>query len=196
MATRRRYTKPQKAEAVGLAAMVGVSEAERLSGIPKTTIQYWMESPDFVQLRTRAQDEFILDMWVGLQIGATEIVKGFLDPNTPLRDKAAAWKEVGERYALMTGQATARTEHVDSTDTPRVSEAIREAEVAYLRVVEKPAAVGGSDRPGPSSNGHSALRAVPLSGQTPNGYKPPKAGAEGSSNGHLPDGGDRGTVAS
>lgn len=195
MATRRRYTRAQKAEAVGLATMVGVSEAERVSGIPKTTIQYWTESPDFVQLRTRAQDEFILDMWVGLQVGATEIVKGFLS-DAPLRDKAVAWKELGDRYALLTGQATARTEHVDSTDAPRVSAAITEAEQVYLRVVEKSPAVVGHNGADPASNGHAALRAVRLSGTSANGHKPKTAGAEGSPNGHLPDSGDRGTVAS
>jgi hypothetical protein len=54
-------------------------------------------------------------MWVGVQIGIAETVKGLRDPDARLRDKSDATSMLVEKYLLLTGQATNRTETKDIT---------------------------------------------------------------------------------
>ena len=107
---RRRYTKRQKATVAGIAAMEGVTEAERQTGIPKETIHYWLQQPEFARLRTTARDKVAEDFWAGVQIGIDEVSKALRDPEVGLRDKALALGVIYDRYALLTGGATSRTE--------------------------------------------------------------------------------------
>jgi hypothetical protein len=118
VATRRRYTAKQKAEAVGIAVVEGVTEAERQTGIPKTTIDYWQNMPEFVQLRTTARETVADQFWAGIQIGLREVVKGLQADDVPLRDKHAALGTIYDRHALLTGGATGRTESRDLNDLP------------------------------------------------------------------------------
>lgn len=116
MPTRRRYTRTQKAEAVGIATASGVTEAERQTGIPKTTIQYWSERPEFVQLRTKTAEAVAEEMWAAMQTGLRRMVE--LIPLTD--DVAKVGVAVGILYdkrALLTGGATERTETHDWTIT-------------------------------------------------------------------------------
>lgn len=194
MPTHRRYTAKQKAEAIGIAAVQGVTAAGEMTGIPKTTIQYWKETPDFVQLRTRVNEEVVGDLWVGVQIGAKALVEGFTS-GAPLRDKAAAFTALAERYALLSGGATARTEHRDVADPIVEDSAMAAARQGYLTVLSGPTAVGSRNGHGAAPDGTEALSAVPLSSPSANGHQPSKAGPEGSSNGHQSDDRDRGTLA-
>ena len=116
MATRRRYTAKDRATAVGIAVVEGVTEAERQTGIPKQTIDYWQSKPEFGQLRTTARDVVADQFWVGIQIGLREVVKG-LESDAPLKDKHAALGTIYDRHALMTGLATSRSESRDLTGT-------------------------------------------------------------------------------
>jgi len=128
MATRRRYTAKQRAEAAGIAVVEGVTAAERVTGIPKETIQYWTQKPEFAQLRTTAREAVIEELWVGLQIGVRELSSG-LAGDAPLHHKAQAFIALAERYALLSGDATSRTESRELHDLPDSAyvEAIREA---------------------------------------------------------------------
>jgi hypothetical protein len=90
----------------------GVTAAERVTGIPKTTIQYWTEMPEFAQLRTTARETVADSMWVGIQVGIKEVVKGF-ESDAPLKEKAIAFGVIYDRHALLTGGATGRTESRD-----------------------------------------------------------------------------------
>lgn len=117
MAQRRRYTAKQRAEAAGIAVVEGVTAAERVTGIPKTTIQYWTEKPEFAQLRTTAREAVIEELWVGLQIGVRELSAG-LAGDAPLHHKAQAFVALAERYALLSGDATSRTESRELHDLP------------------------------------------------------------------------------
>lgn len=129
--TRRTYTKKQKAEAVGVAIATGVTEAERQTGIPKQTIDYWTKSPEFGHLRTSAREEVADQFWVGIQVGLDAVVAGLKDPDVPLRDKQAALATLYDRHALLTGGATTRSESRDISDTlsdPDLIAAVREAE--------------------------------------------------------------------
>jgi|SRR5262245_8494242 len=116
MSTRRRYTARQKAEAAGIALVEGVTEAERQTGIPKQTIDYWTQLPEFGHLRTTAREAVADRFWAGIQIGLAEVVKG-LKGDAPLKEKAQALGIMYDRHALLTGGATGRTEQRDITGT-------------------------------------------------------------------------------
>lgn len=191
----RRYTPKQKAEAVGIATMMGVTEAGRETGIPKQTIDYWRSDPRFGHLRTRAREEVVADLWIGVQIGAEALIRG-MESDAPLRDKAQAWAALTDRYALLAGEATTRSEHRDIADEPDRNPALDAAETAYLRVLASPAAVGGSNGARAASNGHSTIPPVRLPGSIADGYVEAPVDPEGSTNGHQSNGRDRGEVAS
>ena len=144
MAERRRYTKSQKAEAVGLAMVHGVTETERRIGIPKETIQYWTERPEFAQLRTTARDAVADQFWVAIQIGLRAVIGGLDNPDVPLRDKQQALATLYDRHALLTGAATSRTESRDLTGT------ISDLDlVEAIRAADALAVAGGSTPPTP-----------------------------------------------
>ena len=143
MAPHRRYSAKQKAEAVGIAVVEGVTETERRTGIPKETVHYWLRKPEFEHLRTRAREEVAEDFWTGVQVGLEEVTRG-LRSDAPLRDKAQALGVVYDRFALLTGQATSRTE------SKALTEGLDDHERAQLRslidgALEAAAAATGGD---------------------------------------------------
>ena len=113
---RQKRTTAEKAAAVGIALAVGVTEAERQTGIPKQSIDYWLNSEAFGHLRTRARADVATEMWAGVQVGLQAVVTGFNDPDAPLRDKATAFGVLYDRFALINGDATSRTESKSITD--------------------------------------------------------------------------------
>ena len=117
MAERRRYTARTRAKAVGIAMVDGVTSAERQTGIPKETIQYWTAKPEFAHLRTTARETVAEEMWIGIQVGVRELVAG-LSGDAPLHHKASAFQALADRFALLTGGATSRTESRELNDLP------------------------------------------------------------------------------
>jgi hypothetical protein len=132
MAERRRYTKAEKARAVGLAVVTSTQAAAEAEGIPRKTLAYWMDDPRFAELRHRTRDQVAAEMWSAIQIGIAEIAKGIVG-DAPLRDKVIAVGVLYDKHALLTGMATARTESRDLTGTlsdADIIDALREAERA------------------------------------------------------------------
>ena len=111
----RRYTVAEKAAAVGLALAKGQRPAAEELGVPLSTLGVWYRKPEFAQIRTTAREDVAEQMWVGVQIGIAETVKGLRDPDARLRDKSDATSMLVEKYLLLTGQATNRTETKDIT---------------------------------------------------------------------------------
>ena len=128
-----------------MAIVNGVTEAERQTGIPKTTIDYWSHRPEFEQLRTKTRDEVGEQMWAAIQIGVREVLKG-LEQDAPLRDKATAVGILYDKFALLTGSATSRTEARDITGTISDGELI-----AAVREAVEIAGAGGDPSPGEDS---------------------------------------------
>lgn len=129
--TRRRYSKAEKADAVGLALGRNTKAASEQLDIPRSTIRGWIESPEFASLRHRARDTVAEEMWAGVQVGMRAVIDGFRDPDAPLRDKAQALGILYDRFALLTGGATTRSENRDITGTlsdADVAALVREAE--------------------------------------------------------------------
>src|SRR3989304_2442000 len=87
-ATRRKYTAKQRAAAVGIAGGEGGRGAgEAVGGA----------------------------LWVGVQVAINEVTKA-LRGAAPPHQKAAALAVLYDRYALMTGQATSRSENRTLTE--------------------------------------------------------------------------------
>jgi hypothetical protein len=146
MAERRRYTPKQKAEAVGLAVVHGATETERRTGIRESTIRYWVNRPEFASLRDKSRDQVAAEMWSVIQVGVSEIAKG-IQGDAPLRDKVVAVGVLYDKFALLTGSATARTESRDITGTLSDADLI-----AIVREAEQIAsAVGAAPPPSPEA---------------------------------------------
>lgn len=129
-ADRRRYTKSEKATAVGLAMAKGTTQAAEQLGIPETTVGYWVRHPEFAELRAKTRDAVADEMWATIQIGIREVAKG-ITGDAPLRDKATALGILYDKHALLTGAATSRSEARDITGTVSDAEliaAVREVE--------------------------------------------------------------------
>lgn len=194
MAPRRPRT--LKAKAVGLAAVVGQSEAARQLGVPLQSVNRWWQDPAFGIYREAKSEDIAEAYRIGVFAGLSRMLE-LIPIETDLGKLNAATGTAFDKYMLVTGQATARTEHRDLDGTVATDDDRQRARLAYLTALpSRPMALGNGTGSGATSNGHEALRAVQLSEQAPDRPKPKAPSAEGSSNGHQPDGGDRGTVAS
>ena len=130
MATHRRYTKREKAEAVARATMTSTEAASDTTGIPQSTIRYWMDKPEFAELRLKTRDSVADEFWTAIQVGLKRIAD--LIPLTDdLQKVSVATGILYDKHALLTGGATGRMESRDLTGTLSDSDiagAVRAAE--------------------------------------------------------------------
>jgi hypothetical protein len=159
----------EKAKIIALAEVGGAEAAAREAGLNESTIRYWMDDPKFADIRGRAREPLIPEYQVALRAALAAIVRKLSDPDVPMRELADAFDRIGNRLALDSGQATARTEHRDLTDGDDAP-ALQAAADAYL------ASLGiGSPRvgrplgAGASPDGYAALPALPVPGVDPAG---------------------------
>lgn len=127
MVERKKWTKrsaTEKARAVGIAVVSGVTEAGRQTGIPKGTIHDWMTDPAFEQLRTRKKDEVAAEVWAAFQAGVRRAVD-LLPLTEDLAKVAMATGVLYDKHALMSGEATSRTESRALTDDLSDDEKLR-----------------------------------------------------------------------
>ena len=127
----RRYTKTQKAEAVGAALNSSAKAASEALGIPRRTLGYWLDQPEFANLRHETRENVADQFWAAIQVGLKEVANGLRDPKAALRDKSVALGILYDKHALLTGGATARSESRDITGSladSDIAEAIRTAE--------------------------------------------------------------------
>ena len=131
MAERRRYTKRQKLATVMAVEMSSLTETAETTGIPKSTIAYWMDDPRFEQFRTKTRedlaDEIKMVSHLAWQRVGDALRSGEMEP----RDAIFAAEKATSLQILMTGGATARTENRDITGTisdPELIAALVEAE--------------------------------------------------------------------
>ena len=121
---RRRYTRRQKVTAVMAAEMTSIPAAAETSGIPETTIRYWMDEPEFVAIRAKTRDD-MADESAALAHKALEAIKTRLAEFEP-RDLVILFGVLVDKAQLLAGQATSRTETRDITDrmTPEQMDAL------------------------------------------------------------------------
>lgn len=109
----RRYTRKDKVAAVTAAAASSVLAAAEASGIPPTTIDYWMHQPEFVKLRDRTREE-LADEFKVLAHAATQRLIALM-PTMDARDLTVLASMSVDKAQLLKGEATQRTETRDIT---------------------------------------------------------------------------------
>jgi len=108
-------TQAQKADAVGLSEVIGIRPAARELGVPESSIRTWREQPALAQLRAEKRDEVAADVWAGFQRGVHRTVE-LMAKTEDLAKVAIATGILYDKYALMSGGATSRTEQRSVTD--------------------------------------------------------------------------------
>src|SRR5258706_4079321 len=106
----RRYTKHQKASVVIAAEMSTVAAAAEGSGIPDTTIRYWMDLPEFVELRNKTREERATAAVTMSMIVLAEIRRRL--PEFEPRDLSTLYGILTDKGQLLGGEATSRTENL------------------------------------------------------------------------------------
>lgn len=106
---RRRYTKRQKATTVIAAEMVTVAAAAEAAGVPESTVRYWMDSPEFVELRAKTREDMAEES-AALAHKALEAIQRRLGEFEP-RDLTILYGVLVDKSQLLSGQATGRLEH-------------------------------------------------------------------------------------
>lgn len=108
MATRRRYTKAEKATAVIAAEMATVAAASQATGIPETTIRYWCDSPKYAELRAKTRAEAAEGFSVLMHLAMDRLSE--LVPEMEPRDLTILLGVAAEKSQLLSGGPTNRTE--------------------------------------------------------------------------------------
>ena len=108
MANRRRYSKADKATVVIAAEMSTVAAAAQASGIPETTIRYWVDLPEFVELRAKTREESAAGFTVLMHLAQARLAK--LVPMMEPRDLTILLGVSAEKAQLLGGGPTSRTE--------------------------------------------------------------------------------------
>ncbi len=133
-----------RAKAVGIAVVEGQAEAARQTGLPVSTIHEWFHSEEFAGLRARSREEVAAEFWAVIQDGLKHVHAG-LNGDEPLRDKAQAVGILYDRYALLSGQATSRTETRDLTASLNDHEKQRLRDLIEGALAEPAATAAGGD---------------------------------------------------
>lgn len=113
-APRRSYTRREKAALVGESEVNGVRRTARNAGVPVSTLESW-RTGQFAQLRTEKREEVAADVWAVFQAGVRRIEE-LLPVTEDMGKVAVAAGILYDKYALMSGQATTRSETKALTD--------------------------------------------------------------------------------
>lgn len=131
MATHRRYSKATKAAAIVAAEGSSVLAASEQTGIPESTLRYWMEQPEFAQLRENAREHISEEAMVVARLGWQKLAVAIARGEVEARDLVMAVGMATDKAILLNGGATSRTETRDISGTisdAELAEAIREAQ--------------------------------------------------------------------
>lgn len=123
MATKRRYSKATKAAAVLMADQSSTNATADATGIPRTTIEYWMDLPEFVDIRQRAREG-----WTEEVVAVARRGWGLLAKMLPMlepKELIDVTEMATAKALLMSGQATNRTETVTGGMNDHEREALR-----------------------------------------------------------------------
>jgi hypothetical protein len=110
MSERRRYTHRQKAAAVVTAELASTMAAAEATGIPESTVRYWLDDPRFAELRTKTREEAAAGFSV-LMHKAQERLEALI-PTMDARDLTVLLGVVTDKNQLLAGQPTGRLETV------------------------------------------------------------------------------------
>lgn len=108
MSKHRRYTHAEKTAAVAEAEVNGVVAAERRTGITESTIRYWLDQPEFAELRAKTREEKRDGYRVLVAKAQARLAE--LIPTMEPRDLTILLGVAQDKDLLLSGDATARSE--------------------------------------------------------------------------------------
>lgn len=111
--TRRRYSDIEKADAVGRGEILGPVRAGRELHIPARNISLWMGDPRFAAVREASHDHILDTLRTASAAAANDLLRIIRDSAASDRDKVRASEVALDRYQLMSGGATERTENLN-----------------------------------------------------------------------------------
>lgn len=115
MAERRRYTKRQKVTAVLAADMTSQEAAAEATGIPRTTIRYWLADPALAELRHNAREGMAEEVLVVARLGWGKLAEMMRDGKLDNDQLITTTGLATDKAQLLAGAATSRTETRDLT---------------------------------------------------------------------------------
>ena len=133
---RRRDTKHEKVAEILAADASSTLAAAEATGIPRKTIAYWLEHPEFAELRQNAREGIAEDALMVARLAWKKLGQAIADGQLEPRDLVIATGMATDKAQLLNGGATARTEARDITGTLsdiELDAAIREAEELVRR---------------------------------------------------------------
>lgn len=110
----RKYPKATKAALVLLADQTSVNAAAEAAGVPRKTLEYWLDRPEFADLRQRAREGWGDDAVLTARIGWGLLAERM--PDMSDGDLIDATDLATTKALLLKGEATNRTETRDITD--------------------------------------------------------------------------------
>ena len=127
MAERRRYTKRQKAAAVVTAELSSTMAAAEAHHIPESTLRYWLDDPQFANLRAKTREDAAEGFDVLMHMAQGRLRE--LIPTMEARDLTILLGVATEKAQLLSGQPTSRSE------TRALTDGLDDHEKAALRKV-------------------------------------------------------------
>jgi len=131
MSERRRYTKRQKITAIIAADMTSQEAAAEAAGIPRRTLGYWMDDPEFADLRHNAREMMADETLTVARLAWGKLAERIRSGDIETRDLVLATGMATDKAQLLNGGATARSELRDISGTitdVELAGAVREAE--------------------------------------------------------------------
>lgn len=113
----RRYTRRQKMTTVLAAELTSAEAAAEAAGIPRSTLQYWMDDPELAPLRQNARQMLAEEMAVIARLATQKLGEAIRAGVVEPRDLIMAAGMATDKTQLLSGAATSRTETRDLTDT-------------------------------------------------------------------------------
>ena len=108
MATRRRYTKAEKATAIIAAEVSSIPAAAAAVGVPESTLRYWMDNPKFAELRAKTREDAAEGFRVLMHAAQARLfdLVATMEP----RDLTILLGVSADKSQLLSGEATSRSE--------------------------------------------------------------------------------------
>lgn len=111
---------------MGESEVNGVRRTARKAGVPVSTLEHWRQHGEMAQLRTQKREDVAADVWAVFQAGVRRIQE-LLPITEDMGKVAVATGIIYDKYALMSGQATTRSE------TKALTEGLQDHEKEALR---------------------------------------------------------------
>ena len=117
--------------AVIAADLTSTEAAAEAAGIPRRTLGYWMDQPEFAELRQNAREKMAEEALTVARLAWGKLAERIRSGEIETRDLVLATGMATDKTQLLNGGATARTESRDITGTisdTELAAAIRAAE--------------------------------------------------------------------